>query len=120
MYENYLYVSTAIEVAKQAGNDFLWYGELYSYDDNNEIIEDKTVIKPYGIDLYKLNQPFLGQEGVPNVEETWYTYANGKPTAEGLVVCVFDFRAYQVDLQYETLGFLRYVIQTYGRYDVNV
>ena len=120
LYENYLYVSAAIEVAKAADCDFLWYGELYSYDKNNKIIEEETEIRPYGIDLYKLNQPFLGQEGVPNVEDTWFTYANGKPTAEGLVVCVFDFRGYQVDLQYETLGYLRYIIQTYGRYEINV
>ena len=115
LYQNYLYVSNAIEKAKQAGNDFLWYGELYKYDENNKVIEDKTEIRPYGIDLYKLNQPFL-KDGAPNVEDTWYTYANGKPTAEGLVVCVFDFRNYQIDLQYETLGFLRYIIETYGRY----
>lgn len=120
LYENYLYVSAAIQAGKDAGTDFLWYGDLYKYDENNNIIEDKTETRPYGIDLYKLNQPFLGQEGVPNVEDTWFTYANGKPTAEGLVICVFDFRGYQVDLQYETLGFLRYIIQTYGRYEVNV
>ena len=120
LYKNYLYVSAAIQAGKDAGADFLWYGELYTYDENNKVIEDKTEIRPYGIDLYKLNQPFLGQEGVPNVEDTWFTYANGKPTAEGLVVCVFDFRTQQVDLQYETLGFLRYIIQTYGRYEINV
>ena len=115
LYENYLYVSRAIEKAKLAGNDFLWYGTLYSYDINGNAIEDSAEVKPLGIDLYKLNQPFI-ESGVPSIEETWFTYANGKPTSEGLVACVFNFSSYQADLQYETLGFLRYLIETYSRY----
>ena len=120
LYENYLYVSKAIEKAKDSGNDFLWYGEYYTYGNDNKVIEELTVLKPFGIDLYKLNQPFVEEEGVPKVEDSWFTYANGKPTAEGLVLCVFDFRSYQPDLQYETLGFIRYVIEKFGRYEVNV
>ncbi len=120
LYENYLYVSTAIEKAIKADNDFLWYGELYTYDSLGKKVEDLTEIKPFGIDLYKLNQPFLEDSTVPKVEDTWFTYADGVPTAEGLVACVFDFHSEQEDLQYETLGFLRYLIETYSRYNVNV
>lgn len=115
IYENYLFVSKAIEQAKQAGNDFVWYGEVYTYDAKGNIIEDKTQVLPYGIDLYKLNAPFV-EEGKPKIEDTWYTYASGKTTAEGLVLCVFNFESYQRDLQYEALAFIRYIIETYSGY----
>lgn len=115
LYENYLYVSKAIAKAKSNDSDFLWYGEIYTYDSKGNVIKEKTEVRPFGIDLYKLNTPFI-ESGIPDIANTWYTYADGKTTAEGLVACVFDFTSYQPDLQYETLGFLRYLIETYSGY----
>ena len=115
LYENYLYVSQAILKAQVLGCDFLWYGELNKYDSEGNIIEGEGEIAPYGIDLYKLNQS-LTEEDAPRVKDTWYTYADGKTTDEGLVACVFNFRGYQPDMQYETLAFLRYLIETYSVY----
>lgn len=117
LYENYTYVFQAIEKAKAEDNDILWYGELYNYDENGEIVEGSGESHPFGIDLYKLNQSLdLEDETAPRVKDTWYTYADGKTTDEGLVACVFNFRAHQPDLQYEVFAFLRYLIETYSEY----
>ncbi len=114
IYDNYLYVTQAISKAKAEDADFLWYGNLQYFDDNGKIIEDKTEVHPFGIDLAKLNAPFT--EDKPKIENRWYTYANGKTTAKGLVMCVFNFNGYQYDLQFESLAFIRNVIETYSGY----
>ena len=118
IYENYLFVKRAIDNAKEEGNDFLWYGALNQYDDDGNVIEGAEKYYAYGIDLYKLNQPFVESETVkkPSVADTWYVSANGKTTAEGLVLAVFDFKAHQSDLQYESLAFVKYIIETYSGY----
>lgn len=118
IYENYLYLSNAIKTAQDNGKDFLWYGELYGYDEEGYLDENNTTTHAFGIDLYKLNSPFIDKEGgsVPKVEDTWYTYANGKTSSEGLVLCVFDFQYYQPDLQYESLAFLTHIVKTYSGY----
>ena len=41
---------------------------------------------------------------------------NGKTTSEGLVLAVFDFKKHQADLQYESLAFVKYIIETYSGY----
>ena len=115
IYENYLYLSNAIQTAKDGGADFLWYGEIYDYDENGYLDESKSTTYALGIDLYKLNSPFISQ-GKPKVEDTWYTVANGKTSSEGLVMCVFDFKHYQNDLQYESLAFLTRIVKTYSGY----
>lgn len=118
VYENYLYLTSAIQKAKDNGADFLWYGDIYDYDENGHLDESKPTTYALGIDLYKLNSPFVGKEGstVPKVEDTWFTYANGKTSSEGLVMCVFDFQYYQPDLQYESLAFLTHIVKTYSGY----
>ena len=107
-YENYLFIKNAIESAKQDGNDFLWY-----YQPVDEEGKAKGEPIAYGIDLYKLNLPF---EDKRNIEDDWYVYAGDKTTAEGLVLCVFNFESEQADMQYEALAFLRYMIETYSGY----
>lgn len=114
IYDNYLYVTQAIAKAKAENADFLWYGNLQFFDDNGKVIENRTEVHPFGIDLAKLNAPFT--EDKPKVENRWYTYANGKTTAEGLVMCVFNFNSHQYDLQFESLAFIRNVIETYSGY----
>ena len=118
IYENYLFVQRAIDQAKLDDNDILWYGKLNQYDEKGDLIEGEYKIYPYGIDLYKLNQPFVQSETnkKPNVADVWYVSANGKTTAEGLVLSVFNFKKYQPDMQYESLAFVKYVIETYGGY----
>lgn len=119
VYKNWLFVSSAIQNAKDLGNDFIWYGEIKKYDDKGNEIEGEGEILPLGIDLYKLNINFKDKA---KIEDSWYTYTNnpdekGKATTEeGLVMCVFNFKSEQRDLQYESLAFLRYIIQSYSGY----
>ena len=116
IYENYLYLSNAIKKAQDSGADFLWYGDIYDYDEEGKLDETKPTTYALGIDLHKLNSPFIGQKDMPKVEDTWYTYANGKTSSKGLVMCVFDFQYYQADLQYESLAFLTHIVKTYSKY----
>ena len=114
IYENYLYVDNAVKTAKENGNDFLWYGTINQYDENGEVIEGKGEEHPFGIDLYKLNQPFISSK--LKVEDRWFTYADEKTTCEGLVLSVFNFESHQPDLQYESLAFIKSIIETYSGY----
>ena len=87
------------------------------YDDEGNVLEGQGTILPFGIDLDKLNQDY---KDTAKIEDVWYTYTNNptgeKTTTTGLVMCVFDFKNKQSDLQYESLAFLRYIIQTYSDY----
>ncbi|MBQ7373790.1 MAG: hypothetical protein IJW64_04420 [Clostridia bacterium] len=118
IYENYLFVKRAIDQAKAEDNDILWYGDLKQYDEDGKVIEGEVKTYPFGIDLYKLNKPFIDSQTdkKADISEVWYTYANGKTTSEGLVMGVFDFQSYQPDLQYESLAFIKRVIETYSGY----
>ena len=118
IYENYLFVSRAIEQAKAENNDVLWYGKIKQYDKDGNVIEGGEQVYPFGIDLHKLNVPFRGSETdkKPDLSKTWYTFANGKTTSEGLVLGVFNFKPHQPDMQYESLAFVKYVIETYSGY----
>jgi hypothetical protein len=117
IYKNWLAVNNAIETAKANGKDFLWYAEKNKYDDEGNVLEGQGTILPFGIDLDKLNQDY---KDTAKIEDVWYTYTNNptgeKTTTKGLVMCVFDFKNKQSDLQYESLAFLRYIIQTYSDY----
>ena len=99
--------------------DFLWYGEKNKYDDKGNVIEGQGTIYPYGIDLYKLNENFKDKA---KIEDTWYTYTNNPEgegdatTCVGLVMGVFNFKSYQKDLQFESLAFINYIIETYSGY----
>jgi hypothetical protein len=108
VYENYLFIKNAIDTATLKGNDFLWY-----YQPKDEGGNAKGEPIAYGIDLYKLNLPF---EDKRNLEDDWFVYAGEKTTAEGLVLCVFNFESEQADMQYEALAFIRYMIETYSGY----
>ena len=118
VYENYLFVKKAIDQAKASGNDFLWYGDTYKFDEDGKPIESSKQTFAYGIDLYKLNKPFIesATDKKPNLADTWFTYANGKTTSEGLVLSVFNFKKYQPDMQYEALAVVKDFIKTYSGY----
>ena len=113
VWTDYLNVSEAIETAKAQDNDILWYGEVYFYDENNKVIPEKTIVKPFGIDLYKLNKNFKSKA---KLEDLWYTYTGEKTTDEGLVLTVLNYSKEQADLQYESLSFINYLIETYSEY----
>ncbi|MBE5741757.1 MAG: hypothetical protein E7360_00340 [Clostridiales bacterium] len=119
VYKNWLSVTNAIKTAKDEGNDIIWYGEIKKYDSEGKEIEGQGEIKPFGIDLYKLNKNYKDRK---KIEDSWFTYTNNpegegeRTTAEGLVLCVFNFESAQRDMQYESLAFMNYIIKTYSGY----
>ena len=110
VWENTLFVENAVKEAKEADNDFLYYFTPYSVDnDNNKTYKQND---SYGIDLGKLNK---GADS--DIMKVWYVSDGGDSyTAEGLLLTVFDFTSKQPDLQYETISFLRYIIENYSVY----
>ena len=91
---------------------------------------EKETLKTYGIDLGGIDRIVVGGKRVyketRRVGEDYKVYSdNGvyetipetSSGADGVTVCVFDYRRYQPDLQYETVSFLRYIFDTYMNCD---
>ncbi len=69
--------------------------------------------KIYGLNLGKLSG------GKNNITDLYSVTSGSDETivsAEGIIICVFDYEAYQYDLQYETLGFVNYLIEEYSNF----
>lgn len=118
LLENYTLVSGAIENAKAAGTDILWYADFCA----GETYEKKNV--PYGIDLYKLNEASAASGG-EKLSDYWYYWENNGSESgssdpvkksEGLVMAVFNYGAEQYDLQFESLAVIADAIKTFGNY----
>lgn len=45
--------------------------------------------------------------------------ADGKLTTEGLYIAVFDYRGIQGNAQFETVGFLAYLVRNYGNFPIS-
>jgi len=97
-------VKSAIEKAKAADKDFLWYGERPVYENGEKIGTEKVA---FGFDLAKLSDN-------GNISDLWVKTSTG--SADGLVLGVFNFGSYQYDMQFESLSFIDYLIRTYSSY----
>ncbi len=108
IYQNYIVVSSAIEAAKEAGEDFLWYSKPVYVNSSEVSYGDQAA---YGIDLSKLKEYKIGN-GI------WHTYdESGNSTVDGLVFAVINDSAIeQYDLRYESLAVIEYIIRTYSEY----
>ena len=89
--------------------------EADSSADGSEILSQQTE-KLYGINLGKLT-------GGSSIITTDFYYnivdENNNVTdssADGIVLCVYDFYAYQPHLQFETLGFVNSIISKYSNF----
>ena len=122
LLDNYTLVSGAIENAKAAGVDILWYADFCP----GETYEKKNV--PYGIDLYKLNAA-SATSGGEKLSDYWYYWeaVENKNESEsgssdlvkksdGLTMAVFNYGADQFDLQFESLAVIADAIKTFSNY----
>ncbi len=72
--------------------------------------------KPYGLDVSKL----VGGKSFIEVAYRYKEDQDGEltvKTAEGIYLCVLDYRTVQEHLQFEAVTFIDYVVKTYGGYD---
>ena len=122
LLDNYTLVSGAIENAKAAGVDILWYADFCP----GETYEKKNV--PYGIDLFKLNAA-SATSGGEKLSDYWYYWeaVENKNESEsrssdlvkksdGLTMAVFNYGADQFDLQFESLAVIADAIKTFSNY----
>ena len=93
-------------------------------DEDYKKAYEKSELKTYGIDLGGIDGIEIDGENVYRenrrvgedykIRKDIYGDIPAKSSgADGVVVCVFDYKKYQPDLQYETVGFLRYIFDTY-------
>lgn len=69
--------------------------------------------KTYGLNLGKLSG------GENNITDLYSVTSDADETivsADGIIICVFDYESFQYDLQYETLGFVNYLIEEYSNF----
>lgn len=69
--------------------------------------------RAYGINLGKLTG------GKTPITDLYARVLSGEGdekiiTAEGIILCVFDYESYQPHLQYETVAFINYIIESYS------
>lgn len=69
--------------------------------------------KTYAINLGKLTG---GKEGITSLYSRQIEVEGEDPvvSADGVVLCVFNYKEFQPDLQYETLGYINYMIKKYS------
>ncbi len=75
---------------------------------------EKEIERPYGLNLGKLTG---GKTPITDLYARVLGSGDEKTvTADGIVLCVFDYESYQPDLQYETIGFINYFIENYSNF----
>ena len=69
----------------------------------------------YGLNLGKLTG---GANNITDLYARTITPEDGEPylSADGIALCVFDYAAYQPHLQYESLGYIVYMAETYSNF----
>ena len=69
----------------------------------------------YAINLGKLTG---GANNITDLYARTITPEDGEPylSADGVALCVFDYAAFQPHLQYETLGYIVYMAETYSNF----
>lgn len=82
--------------------------------DYYKVWQSKTELT-YGLNLGKLAG---GKEKITDLYSRTITPEDGEPylTADGIVLCVFNYTAQQPHLQYETLGYIVYMVETYSNF----
>ncbi len=82
-------------------------------DDYIALLE-KEIERPYALNLGKLTG---GKTPITDLYARVLGSGDEKTvTADGIVLCVFDYESYQPDLQYETIGFINYFIENYSNF----
>lgn len=101
-YRPFTQMLDAMDEDKREGSDYY------------KIWQNKTEAT-YGLNLGKLTG---GGENITDLYSRTITPEDGEPylTADGVVLCVFDYTAEQSHLQYETLGYIVYMIETYSNF----
>ena len=84
------------------------YGEYYN-------LWEKETEKTYAIDLGKLTG---GRDNVKDVFARNIKFENDEQlvSSDDIVLCVFNYKFSQPDLQYETLGFVNYMIERFSNF----
>lgn len=73
-------------------------------------------VKKYGVNLGKLSG---GEKQITDLYSKVVYDDEGKivsSTADGIIMFVFNFKSMQPDLQYESLGFVKYIISAYSNF----
>lgn len=102
IYESADYVERVLAYCDENGIEIRKKAKI---DENNENEEQKT----YALCLNVLGGAF----------EYFYTRDDdGNLTADGLYIAVLDYRISQSDAQFETVGFLAYILRSFGNFPI--